>query len=59
MFDNLELLYYDHNIILKEVIIIKVMCPFENCKYEWLARVEKPKTCPKCKRYLNNKKKQA
>ncbi len=21
------------------------------CKYEWIARVRKPKQCPKCKRY--------
>jgi len=28
----------------------KVRCPF--CGYEWYARVEKPKECPLCKRYL-------
>ena len=27
-----------------------VMCPF--CGYKWIARVEKPKECPLCKRYL-------
>ena len=25
-------------------------CPF--CGYEWYARVENPKECPLCKRYL-------
>jgi len=28
----------------------KVRCRF--CGYEWYARVEKPKECPLCKRYL-------
>jgi len=28
----------------------KVRCPF--CGYEWYARVENPKECPLCKRYL-------
>jgi len=23
----------------------------EICRYEWLARTENPKACPKCKRY--------
>jgi predicted Zn-ribbon and HTH transcriptional regulator len=23
----------------------------KNCNYEWISRVEEPKTCPKCKRY--------
>jgi len=28
----------------------RVRCPF--CGYEWYARVENPKECPLCKRYL-------
>lgn len=26
------------------------ICP--SCKYEWKSRVENPKSCPMCKRYL-------
>lgn len=22
-----------------------------NCGHEWISRIEKPKACPKCKRY--------
>ncbi|MEK6878102.1 MAG: hypothetical protein AABY22_00760 [Nanoarchaeota archaeon] len=25
----------------------------ENCKYQWFARVEKPRQCPNCKRQIN------
>ena len=25
-------------------------CKCEKCGYEWLARVENPKSCPECKR---------
>jgi len=28
----------------------RVRCP--HCGYEWMPRVEKPKECPVCKRYL-------
>ena len=28
----------------------------KHCKYEWRARVRKPKQCPRCKRYNYNKK---
>lgn len=28
----------------------KFICP--NCGYEWTSRVEKPKSCPCCKRYI-------
>ncbi|MGD9157207.1 MAG: hypothetical protein PVG39_02250 [Desulfobacteraceae bacterium] len=31
-------------------------CPL--CNYEWRARVDNPKECPKCKRYLPQFKKQ-
>lgn len=24
----------------------------EKCKYKWIARVEKPKQCPNCKRQI-------
>ncbi len=27
-------------------------CPHEDCGYEWMPRVEKPKRCPKCQRWL-------
>jgi len=33
----------------KEIKTIKNIC--EKCKYEWEARVENPKTCPRCKRH--------
>ena len=28
----------------------------KKCGLEWVARVENPKTCPKCKTYINYKK---
>ena len=31
---------------------MKHKCPRKECKWEWEARVRKPKQCPKCKRYL-------
>lgn len=31
---------------------MKEKCTNPKCKYEWDARVKKPKQCPKCKRYI-------
>jgi len=28
----------------------KLKCPY--CGYEWVPKVEKPKSCPYCKRYI-------
>lgn len=38
---------YDYNMtsVMREVFTCTL------CKYEWVSRVESPKTCPKCKRY--------
>jgi len=30
--------------------MVEVTCPF--CGYKWKARVEKPKKCPRCGRWL-------
>lgn len=27
-------------------------CDKKDCQYEWLVRVEKPKRCPKCSKWL-------
>ena len=34
--------------------IMNMICLF--CKYEWKSRVEKPKSCPMCKRYQKHTK---
>jgi predicted Zn-ribbon and HTH transcriptional regulator len=33
---------------------MKLKCP--HCGYKWEARVKQPKACPKCKRYIEEKK---
>lgn len=52
---------------IKEVVDELILIPYvkkqgytfhcSNCDHSWISRVEKPKACPKCKRYfvLNNK----
>ena len=51
LFDSVIILPYVKN------VFGKFMC--SNCEYEWSSRVEFPKQCPRCKRYLvydkNNK----
>jgi len=32
---------------------MRYRCPF--CGYEWLSRVDRPKSCPACKRYFRKR----
>lgn len=50
----------DNNNIMKDNLPqgdlqMKVKCP--KCQYEWLVRVEHPKRCPRCGKWLFDKKK--
>lgn len=33
-------------------------CTCKRCGYEWIARIKKPKACPRCKAYTWNVKKE-
>lgn len=34
------------------IIIIIIMHHCNKCGHDWIARVENPQVCPRCKRYL-------
>jgi len=37
-------------VVVSEKKVRKKVCPY--CGYEWIPRVEKPKRCPRCQRWL-------
>jgi len=42
------LVYIITNTTMKQITDIQQKC--DHCDYEWQARVQKPKACPRCKR---------